>query len=517
MRVSRLLLLGSVLASPAAAQGREQTPAEQVAHVLSRLTFGARPGDSERVARMGVNRWIAEQLRPWTIGDAAVASSLRSISAWTQPTASLAALPDRRMLTSVRLQRPRMAGDSGVNAAMAATAIRTLRVRLVGMLNLNTQFAAGKMVLAEHSERQLFEVVADFWENHFSVYSAKIPSREALVALHRDAVRPYAMGRFRDLLGAVAHSPAMLFYLDNHLSTRDGLNENYARELLELHTLGVDGGYTQPDIIAVARALTGWGINNEKPRPALNEPTRFEFRGGQHDRSEKVVLGTTLAADRGIEDGEEVLDILARHPSTAKFIAWKLVRRLVSDEPPPALVERAAETFRRTDGHIASVVETIVTSDEFFSQAAFRAKVKTPFEFIASARRAFGLDADTTTATVQAVTRLGQPTYGRAEPDGWPDEAASWMNSGTLLNRVMLAADIAAAKAPFADVEYWRGWKNLRGLSAEAQADAVIGAFLGGVASAPTRAALLQANGSGEERLAEMVAVVLGAPEFQRR
>ena len=514
MRVSRLLLLGSVIVSPAAAQGREQTPAEQVAHVLSRLTFGARAGDSARVAAMGVDRWVAEQLRPWTIADAAVGASLRSLAAWTQPSSSLASASNRLTFATLPQPRPRVGTDTGMAERML---VRSVAIRSIGFFNLNTQFAAGKLVLAEHSERQLFEIIADFWENHFSVYSAKIPSREALIAMHRDAVRPNAMGRFRDLLGAVAHSPAMLYYLDNHLSTRDGLNENYARELLELHTLGVDGGYTQQDIIAVARALTGWGINNEKPRPALNEPTTFEFRSGQHDRGEKVVLGTTLAAGRGVEDGDDVLDLLARHPSTAKFIAWKLARRLVSDEPPPALVERAAETFRRTDGHIASVVETIVTSDEFFSQAAFRAKVKTPFEFIVSARRAFGLDADTTTATVQAVTRLGQPTYGRAEPDGWPDEAASWINSGTLLNRVMLAADIAAAKAPFTDVEYWRGWKNLRGLSAEAQADAVIGAFLGGVASPATRAALLEATGSGEERLAEILAVVLGSPEFQRR
>src|SRR4051812_9131210 len=188
-----------------------------------------------------------------------------------------------------------------------------------------------------------------------------------------NAIRPHALGKFHDLLLATAKSPAMLVYLDNRLSSSiRGINENYARELLELHTLGVDGGYTQHDVIEVARALTGWTIQR---KPDL---TVFAFRRDQHDTGTKTVLGHTLPAGRGIEDGEEVLDILARHPSTARYIALKLARRLVSDEPPPALVNRAAETFVRTDGDIAKVVRTIVTSPEFFSRAAFRAKVKTP-------------------------------------------------------------------------------------------------------------------------------------------
>src|SRR5439155_1973817 len=196
------------------------------------------------------------------------------------------------------------------------------------------------------------------WENHFSVYSGKMPSPEALVVWDRDVLRPHAFGRFRDLLGAVAHGPAMLYYLDNHLSTSRGLNENYGRELLELHTLGVDGGYTQHDVIEVARAFTGW-TTSRSPNPSL-----YAFRQELHDTASKTVLGHTLRAGRGIEDGEEVLDILARHPSTARHIAFKLARRLVSDEPPPALVERAAATFARTDGDIAEVVRTIVTSRE---------------------------------------------------------------------------------------------------------------------------------------------------------
>jgi uncharacterized protein (DUF1800 family) len=202
----------------------------------------------------------------------------------------------------------------------------------------------------------LLEVVSDFWENHFSVFVGKMPSREALIVWDREVLRPHALGKFRDLLGAVAHSPGNAVLPRQPLSRKGALNENYARELLELHTLGVDGGYTQHDVVEVARALTGWTI--ALPR----EPSKFAFRQDQHDTLEKTVLGHKLRAGRGIEDGEEVLAIIARHPSTAHYISLKLARRLVSDDPPPALVERAAATFTRTDGDIAQVVRTIVTS-----------------------------------------------------------------------------------------------------------------------------------------------------------
>ena len=239
-----------------------------------------------------------------------------------------------------------------------------------------------KLLRAVYSERQLQEVLTDFWFNHFNVDVRKIDDRPVVVEYERDVIRPRVLGRFRDLLGATAKSPAMLFYLDNWLSKDRGLNENYARELMELHTLGVDGGYTQADVVNVARAFTGWTMS--KP----HEATGFAFNDRMHDHGAKRVLGRTIKAGGGVEDGEQVLDLLARHPSTARFIATKLVRRFVADDPPPALVDRAARTFRRTDGDLREVMRTILTSPEFLAPAAYRAKVKSPFEYVVSLLRA---------------------------------------------------------------------------------------------------------------------------------
>jgi len=329
------------------------------------------------------------------------------------------------------------------------------------------------------SERQLQEVMTDFWENHFTVYAGKGITRLFIPAYDRDVIRPRAMGKFRDLLGAVAKSPAMLFYLDQFQSAADsmhptlaangrslaaragrrpvrpalaqrarGLNENYARELMELHTLGVDGGYTQADVIDVARALTGWTM---QPR----QRAEFVFRPEIHDAGEKIVLGHKLAAGRGMEDGEEVLDILARDPHTARFVARKLAIRFVSDDPPAALVERAAETYRKTDGDIREVVRTIVTSPEFFSRTAYRSKVKSPFELVASALRAVGATPDTSMRSAQVVGFLGQPIFGHQAPNGWPETGDAWMNTGAILNRINFGLSLAAGRLPAAGVSRW--------------------------------------------------------------
>jgi uncharacterized protein (DUF1800 family) len=362
--------------------------------------------------------------------------------------------------------------------------------------------------------------VSDFWENHFSVFNGKMPSREALVVWDRAVLRPHALGKFRDLLGAVAHSPAMLFYLDNHLSTRRGLNENYARELLELHTLGVDGGYTQHDVVEVARALTGWTIGPSR------DPSVFLFRREMHDTGSKTVLGHTLIAGRGVEDGEEVLDILAHHPSTAHYISLKLARRLVSDDPPPALVARAAATFTRTDGDIAQVVRTIVTSPEFFSRAAFRAKVKTPFELVISARRALDAGADTTFATSRLIAQIGQPTFAWPTPEGWPEKGEAWMNSGTLFKRIRFGNDMAHGGLASASMERWRDWATLSTLPLDRQVDGVVKVVLGGYAEPGTREVMLGVRpggaaerdaADGPRRLRELLAIALASPDFQRR
>ncbi len=310
-----------------------------------------------------------------------------------------------------------------------------------------------KVARAVVSERQLEEVMVDFWDNHFTVFAGKGPERYFIAAYEREAIRPHALGKFRDLLGAVAKSPAMLFYLDNWQSaveegrprtedrgssirgrrrTRNraisgapraarnrprGLNENYARELLELHTLGVDGGYTQKDIIEVARAFTGWTL--EQPRRSGG----FVFRPAMHDAGEKTVLGQSLKAGRGMEDGEQVLDIVAATSDRLPDPSHQARPPLVSDDPPATLVDRAAETFTRTGGDIREVVRTIVTSQEFFAPRAYRAKVKSPFELVVSALRAMNATPDMTPRSAQVVARLGQPLFRHQAPNGWPERA----------------------------------------------------------------------------------------------
>jgi uncharacterized protein (DUF1800 family) len=401
--------------------------------------------------------------------------------------------------------------------------------------------------------------MTDFWENHFSVYSGKMPTRFTLLEYDRDVIRAHALGRFRDLLGAVAHSAAMLYYLDNwqsradsaHLTwtehraleqtqtadvarrirdqarrRRGGLNENYGRELLELHTLGVDGGYTQQDVIAAARALTGWSL------AAPREGGAFLFRPEWHDADVKEFLGHTLAAGNGVEDGEAVLDIVARHPSTARFIATKLVRRFVSDTPPASLVARAAAEFTHSDGDIQRVMALIVSSPEFYSRAAYGAKVKEPYALVASIYRTLGGQPDSLGRSVQLATRMGQPLWGRLTPDGWPDDAAVWMNTGAILQRIRLGLDVGAGRIPGVRVGDWPA------LSPAARVDSVIALVLHGEASTETRGILLTGEnpvldsriatgrkndgltGSGAARplsFASLVGLAVGAPEFQRR
>ena len=264
-----------------------------------------------------------------------------------------------------------------------------------------------------------------------------------------------------------------------------GVNENYARELMELHTLGVDGGYTQADVIQVARALTGWTI-----APAA-QGGNFMFRPEAHDAGSKTILGVQFPAGRGIEDGEEVLDMLAKSPATAHFIATKLARRFVSDDPPPALVDRAAKTFLSTDGDIRETLRTIITSPEFFSTAAYRSKVKSPFELVVSTLRAMGAQPDSTPRAVQFVARLGQPIFGHQTPDGYPEKGDAWMNTGSILNRINFGLATASGRVPNVSLANWAPTKELASLSREQQVDGVIKDLLGGSASADTRQVLL--------------------------
>ena len=515
--------------SPATAQeGREQTADQQVRHVLSRLSFGPRPGDYERVRGMGVDAWIDQQLHPDRIADPTVRQFVSQLPTYTASVAELLAEYPRPQQIQQQLARARTAADSMMARRQGAEG----RV-------MNAELQAARVGRAVASERQLEEVLVDFWLNHFSVFSGKnAQMRYYLAAYEREAIRPHVFGKFRDMVGAVAKSPAMLLYLDNFQSQaepgrttlgggpgrggaagrggrggrvtmpppqpqrRAGLNENYARELLELHTLGVDGGYTQPDVVEVARAFTGWSVvppamgngrGNQRLGNAVVEG-HFVFRPQAHDAEPKTVLGTRLRAGRGIEDGEQVLDIVAKHPSTARYIATKLATRLIADTPPKGIVDRAAETFRRTDGDLREVVRTIVTSPEFFANSAYRAKVKSPFELVVSALRAVGAPPDLTPRTGQLIATLGQPVFGRQTPDGWPETADEWINTGSILNRINFGTALAAGRVPGATQQNWPLPLGLRREPREAQVDAVITAFLGGEVSPETRAVLISGS-----------------------
>jgi uncharacterized protein (DUF1800 family) len=372
--------------------------------------------------------------------------------------------------------------------------------------------------------------------------------RWMLPAYEREAIRPHALGRFRDLLLATARHPAMLFYLDNWLSTRAdlvvrqgpnagrrmGLNENYARELMELHTLGVDGGYTQQDVMEVTRCFTGWTID----RP--QQGGGFVFRTQAHDRGAKHVLGQTIPAGGGMQDGERVIDILARHPSTARFIATKLARRLVSDDPPATLVERAAATFQRTDGDIRAVVATIVAAPEFWSADAYRAKIKTPLEVVASAMRV--LDGRIAPAgpgaavpyggmpLAREVAKLGEPLYEAQPPTGSPDRADAWVNAGALLGRMNFALGLAHNRFRGVRVDLGVFLASTDRSRPDQVLDRLLTVVLNGQESSHTRAVLAAQLESPEitrttaydrvpndTDVEKLAALVLGSPEFQRR
>jgi uncharacterized protein (DUF1800 family) len=490
---------------------REQTADQQVTHALNRLAFGARPGDVAKVRAMGVDAWIEQQLRPESISDTAFEQFLGT----NYPTIyESPAMLEQRFTPPGQIQN-QAAARGGMTRADSVR----LRESQQGIRQMTAEVQSSRVARAIASERQLQEVVTDFWLNHFSVYDAKGPRQRYMLGEYENRViRPNAFGKFRTLLGAVAKSDAMLFYLDNWQSQADpnrptlapqpgrggragqpaqprrgGLNENYGRELLELHTLGVDGGYTQQDVIAAARALTGWTLRG------FQQGGGFQFVPSRHDAGQKKFLGHTLQAGRGIDEGEEVLDIVAKHPSTAKYIAFKLARRFVSDTPSKAIVDRAAATFTRTDGDIRETVRSIITSAEFFSRAAYRSKVKAPFEVVTSAARALGAAPDPTPRMAQAVGQLGQPIYGHQAPNGWPETGDQWMNTGAILNRINFGMQIAAGRLPGASPLGFRDADVLQTATRELQVDGVVAALLGGDVSPDTRAVLM----SGENPLAQ--------------
>jgi uncharacterized protein (DUF1800 family) len=373
-----------------------------------------------------------------------------------------------------------------------------------------------KLLRAIESNRQLAEELDDFWFNHFNVFYEKGADRFLIPEYERDVIRPNVLGKFRDLLEATAKSPAMLFYLDNFQSVRPdldannknrkvkrGLNENYGRELMELHTLGVNGGYTQQDVTEVARCFTGWTIL--EPRKGGG----FFYNDKLHDKGEKVVLGHVIPAGGGMDDGEKVLDILAAHSSTAHFISKELAQRFVADNPPDALVEKMAQTFLASDGDIRQVMKTMLDSKEFWSQGAYRAKLKTPFEMVASSVRALGADVTDAWALANQVGNLGEPLYRKQEPTGYSNLNSEWVSSAALLNRMNFALQLAKNGVLGVKVDTRRFGNN---------PEMVAKTLMYRSASPQTRAAINKALLDQKQKTPALVAgLVIGSPDFQRR
>src|SRR5436190_9700539 len=578
--VSILLISAATLSVTGASRFDQKLPPDkQAVHVLRRLTFGPQLGDLQQIRKLGVEKWIDQQLHPdripenvildeklkalttlpqplWqllenyggtpsfnvvqppsaiamsslagqdrsrllncsaddrkTILDALDPDKRRLVLAAIPPNA-LEGLPDafvqeatnaRRLETEerskqLRKQMPPLrellteeqlsvatSGTPQEKLALIDSFDRDKRRQVLRMLPMqsvaampalrreamaasqpqqfvNFELTEQKLLRAVYSNRQLQEVLVDFWMNHFNVFNGKGPDRILLTSFERDAIRPYVFGKFKDMLLATARHPAMLYYLDNWQSQsprddfptppagvrRPGLNENYGREIMELHTLGVDGGYTQADVIAVARAFTGWTIY---------DPQRFaeyQFNPAFHDRKEKVILGHVIPAMGAEQDGLQVIDLLAHHPSTAAFISRKLAQRFVADDPPKSLVDRMAETFLRTDGDLRAVLQTLFSSTEFLSGAAWQAKIKSPLEMVVSAVRAVDGDLTDTFVLAQRIADLGEPLYGKVEPTGYPNTSEGWTNTAGVLGRINFATALCAGQIPGIKVELSR-------------------------------------------------------------
>ncbi len=651
------------------------TDDQKILHVLNRLGFGARDGDVERVKTIGINKYIEQQLNPSALNDAVADAKVKNLDVlkmsseelfnkYPNQAAVLLAVADKNNLQRRDLQGLRQNNNAAnqemktdqMNGEMVEKKQNELSVadrqkyqreiaelytkyKLGRPQQITQQLNASRIMRAVYSEKQLQEVMVDFWTNHFNVYSNKAATRWFLPHYDRDVIRPNALGNFKNLLTATAQSPAMLFYLDNFESVapnaqmnagrnpnrrlnqtnqnnqmnaerreqlkrqydltdaeldarlkqnqpnqkqpkrmQRGINENYAREIMELHTLGVDGGYTQADIKEVARAFTGWTIidargyrrafasmanGTEDKRltrlarlaglPEDAESGTFFFNERVHDAGEKTVLGQKVN-EGGIKDGERVIDILVNHPSTAKFIARKLAVKFVSDNPSEAFVGRVAKAFQSSKGDIKTTLRALFTDKEFFAPENYRAKIKTPFEVVVSAIRTVG--AETNGGQIQAMlAKMGEPLYGFQAPTGYPDTAEDWVNTGALLERLNFAVALVSNRIPGTKVNL----KQFEGKSKTQILDRAIAVVLDGEISLNTKAMLLkqieqpliepkiatnedaaesgenmammpnQGGGrnrgqqarllppSGNAEVFKVVGLILGTPEFQRQ
>jgi uncharacterized protein (DUF1800 family) len=653
-----MLLPAAVLANKPGESKKPLTEDQKILHVLNRLGFGARPGDVERVKAIGIQKYIEQQLDPAAINDAVAESKVKNLEVFEMSTAQVFAkypnpgallrqLEGGRAAIAAKQQNQGDAAKMADDPQAANTATeqqqRERRQKLQALYQeydlrpaaqLLPQIVSNRVLRAVYSERQLQEVMVDFWQNHFNVFAGKAAVRWYIPSYERDVLRKNALGNFKDLVVGTAQHPAMLFYLDNFESVspnarpaggngalqravangnipprmrerlkqqygvndeqldqrlkqmRDnpqqaqqrrqrGINENYARELMELHTLGVDGGYTQKDIVEVAKAFTGWTIADPRGyrRAAAStikgtddrrlarlqrqpgvpddiESGEFYFNQNWHEKGPKTVLGQKID-EGGMNDGLKVIDILVNSPATAKFIAKKLAVKFVSDNPSDALVSRVAAAFARSKGDIKTTLRALFTDKEFFAPETYRAKIKTPFELAVSSIRTLGGQTNANQAMVAMLTKLGEVPYGYQAPTGYPDTAEDWVNTGALLERLNFAVAISSNRIPGTRVD-------LSSFDAKDKAkilDRAIVLVLGGEVSPATRATLLRqmeqplpevkagsesdevmpdtnmrgGQGRGANRQARLlppsgnpevfkaVSLVLGTPEFQRQ
>jgi len=639
MLILAIALPGLVFPLAPISGDKKLTEEQKIIHVLNRLGFGARPGDIEKVKAIGLQKYIDQQLSPSTINDAVAESKVKNLEVFGMTTAevfekypnpgALLQMLEGRQNNQQQAKAPEEMTEQERQDRQAKLREYYTKYDLRPAGQMLPQIVSNRVLRAVYSERQLQEVMVDFWQNHFNVFSGKAAVRWYIPSYERDVIRKNALGNFKDLVVGTAMHPAMLFYLDNFESVspnsqpnanannrggnrpllqqilrpggilnpqaripqqqqqrppqqqqRRGINENYARELMELHTLGVDGGYSQKDIIEVAKAFTGWTIadprgyrraaareisgmeNRQVERlqrmagvPDDLESGQFYFNPRWHDNSPKTVLGQKVD-EGGVKDGMKVIDILVKHPSTAKFIARKLAVKFVNDNPSEDLVKRIADAFTKSNGDIKTTLRAIFTDKEFFAPENYRAKIKTPFELAVSSIRALGGDTMAGPPMVGMLNKLGEVPYGYQAPTGYPDTAEDWVNTGALLERLNFAIAVASNRIPGTRVD-------LKGFDPKDHAkllDHAIDNILGGEISAATRSTLLkqidqplpevkagnvvddppdaanmrgagqQGQGprgggpqtrllapSGNAEVFKVVSLVLGTPEFQRQ
>jgi uncharacterized protein (DUF1800 family) len=564
----------------------ELTEDQAILHALNRLAYGPRPGDVERVRQMGLAKWINQQLDPQSIDDAALDRRLDQYLTLGMSSAQLLALfpnpgeaAKKEGISKEEYEAQQKTAQRQAESAIKPTFNPNIDkaneqlAKMIGPNRIIAELSMAKLDRAMYSNRQLEAVMEDFWYNHFNVFANKGADKWLITPYVRDTIRPHTMGRFSDLLVATAQSPAMLFYLDNWLSAdpqaiviahqqvamrrarfggvfaggsfpppgsfpsnsqfpkagqqaskkeERGLNENYGREVMELHTVGVDAGYTQQDVIQMAKCLTGWTVR--QPR----KDHEFFFNDRVHAQGKKVVMGRTFNYG-GMKDGEQALRFLAAQPQTAQHISLELARHFVSDNPPQALVDRMAQSYESSDGDIRTVLHTMIYSPEFWSKDAYRAKVKTPLELAASTARALGADVSVSLPLAQWVGKMGEPLYLCEPPTGYSDVAETWVNTGALLNRLNFALAMATDRMPGETVDLAAMMGSDASTSPTAALARSIDIFLDGQVAPGTRQTLEARLGDPQILRARdddpikqvneglIAGLVLGAPEFQRR